>query len=71
MVFSWVRRGLRTGVLTTRYPAVQEHMPEGFRGKPVLDANRCLADQGCEACVGSTAADTGLCPLHHVWTVCY
>jgi hydrogenase-4 component H len=51
MIFSWVRRGLRTGVLTTRYPAVQEHMPEGFRGKPVLDANRCLAGQGCDACV--------------------
>ncbi len=51
MVFSWVRKGLRTGVLTTRYPAVHEHMPEGFRGKPVLDANRCLSGQGCDACV--------------------
>jgi len=51
MVFSWVRKGLRTGVLTTRYPAVHEQMPEGFRGKPVLDANRCLSDRGCDACV--------------------
>ncbi len=51
MVLSWVRRGLRTGILTTRYPAAGEHMPEGFRGRPVLDANRCLADQGCSACV--------------------
>src|SRR5260221_51962 len=51
MVFSWVRRGLRTGVLTTRYPAVHEQMPQGFRGRPVLDANRCLAGQGCNACV--------------------
>jgi len=51
MIFSWVRRGLRTGVLTTRYPAVHDQMPEGFRGKPVLDADRCLADRGCNACV--------------------
>ncbi len=51
MVFSWVRKGLRTGVLTTRYPAVHEQMPEGFRGRPVLDAYRCLSDRGCNACV--------------------
>jgi hydrogenase-4 component H len=51
MVFSWVRKGLRTGILTTRYPAVHEQMPEGFRGRPVLDANRCLSEQGCSACV--------------------
>lgn len=51
MAFSWVRKGLRTGVLTTRYPAAQEQLPEGFRGRPVLDAHRCLADRGCQACV--------------------
>ena len=51
MVLSWVRRGLRTGVLTTRYPAVREHLPDGFRAKPVIDANRCRADQGCTACM--------------------
>ena len=51
MVFSWVRKGLRTGILSTRYPAVHEQMPEGFRGRPVLDASRCLAEQGCSACV--------------------
>lgn len=51
MVLSWVRRGLRTGILTTRYPAAAEDMPQGFRGKPTLDANRCLADQGCNTCV--------------------
>lgn len=51
MVLSWVRRGIRTGILTTRYPATKEDMPDGFHGRPVLDANRCLADQGCKACV--------------------
>lgn len=51
MVFSWVRRGLRTGVVTTRYPGVREQMPEEFRGRPVLDAYRCLAAQGCTACM--------------------
>ena len=51
MVLSWVRRGLRTGVVTTRYPAAEEHMPPGFRGRPILDANRCMADAGCTTCV--------------------
>lgn len=50
MLFSWFWRGLRTGVLTTRYPNVHEEMPEGFRGRPILDAERCLADRGCDAC---------------------
>ena len=50
MFFPWVRRGLRTGVLTTRYPAVHEAMAEEFRGRPVLHAARCLAGEGCTAC---------------------
>jgi hydrogenase-4 component H len=51
MIFSWIRRGLRTGVLTTRYPAAIERLPEDFCGRPALDASRCQADQGCDACV--------------------
>jgi hydrogenase-4 component H len=51
MIFSWVRRGLRTGVLTTRYPAVPEQMPPGFRGRPILDADCCQSGEGCDACV--------------------
>jgi hydrogenase-4 component H len=51
MMFPWVRKGLRTGVLTTRYPATPEQMAEEFRGRPVLDAERCQADRGCTACV--------------------
>lgn len=50
MILSWLRRGLRTGILTTRYPAVREEMPAGFRGQPVLDGSRCLAGEGCSAC---------------------
>jgi len=51
MILSWLRRGLRTGVLTTRYPAGCEEMPLDFRGRPALDADRCLAGQGCDRCV--------------------
>ncbi len=50
-MFPWVRKGLRTGVLTTRYPAISEQMPEEFRGRPLLDTTRCQADRGCSACV--------------------
>jgi hydrogenase-4 component H len=51
MAFSWLRKGLRTGIVTTRYPAARDEMPKDFRGKPVLHHGRCLAEQGCEACV--------------------
>ena len=51
MFFSWLRKGLRTGVLTTRYPAIQETVEDNFRGRPVLDMNRCIAAEGCTACV--------------------
>jgi formate hydrogenlyase subunit 6/NADH:ubiquinone oxidoreductase subunit I len=50
-MFSWIRKGIHTGVVTTRYPAVAESLPEGFRGLPLLDAARCVADQGCRACI--------------------
>jgi hydrogenase-4 component H len=51
MVLSWVRRGLRTGVVTTRYPAIPEQVSPHFRGRPTLDPERCLAGEGCTACV--------------------
>jgi formate hydrogenlyase subunit 6/NADH:ubiquinone oxidoreductase subunit I len=50
-MFSWVRKGLGTGIVTTRYPRTPEPMPSVFRGRPVLDRARCQADQGCSACV--------------------
>jgi hydrogenase-4 component H len=51
MQLHWLVRGLRTGVVTTRYPGKPEDMPAGFRGRPVFDAARCRAVDGCDACV--------------------
>jgi formate hydrogenlyase subunit 6 len=51
MQFSWLIRGLRTGVVTTRYPREPEALPAGFRGLPVLDPACCRAADGCEDCV--------------------
>lgn len=62
MFFPWVRRGLRTGILTTRYPAVHETMPEEFRGRPVLHAERCRAGEGCTTC-------TQVCLPQALWVV--
>jgi formate hydrogenlyase subunit 6/NADH:ubiquinone oxidoreductase subunit I len=50
MQISWIVKGLRTGVLTTRYPAVREPMPPSFRGQLTLDAVRCWGPD-CDACV--------------------
>lgn len=53
MQLSWLVRGLRTGVVTTRYPRDSEELPTGFRGRPVFDSARCRAADGCNACVSS------------------
>ena len=50
MQFAWLVRGLRTGIVTTRYPRQAEPLPTGFRGMPRLDEARCRAVSGCDAC---------------------
>lgn len=35
-MFGWVWRGLRTGVLTTSYPARPAAMPDAYRGRPQI-----------------------------------
>jgi formate hydrogenlyase subunit 6/NADH:ubiquinone oxidoreductase subunit I len=50
MQLSWLIRGLRSGVVTTRYPRGPIELPPGFHGMPALDVDRCQAASGCEAC---------------------
>ena len=49
-MLGWIRKGLETGIVTTRYPARPEAMPSNFRGKLELDASRCTIGDGCDAC---------------------
>lgn len=35
----WILRGLRTGIVTTRYPGRPEPIPSAFRGAPRVDAS--------------------------------
>jgi formate hydrogenlyase subunit 6/NADH:ubiquinone oxidoreductase subunit I len=52
MQLSWLWRGLRTGVVTTRYPDRPEAMPVGWRGVAVLDGSRCRPEGPTPPCVG-------------------
>jgi len=39
-MIEWIARGLRTGIVTTRYPKRPEHPPAGFRGRvDILEAD--------------------------------
>lgn len=53
-MFGWIWRGIRTGVLTTRYPAGSpqgaDALPPAFRGRPVIDQTECR-DGACDAAV--------------------
>ncbi len=51
MQLSWLWRGLRTGVLTTGYPARPDAMPAVWRGTAVLDASRCHPEGALPPCV--------------------
>lgn len=53
-MLGWIWRGLRTGVLTTRYPAQPDSMPAAYRGRPVIDQAR-LGD-------AAGAAAAAICP---------
>ncbi|MGH2390576.1 MAG: 4Fe-4S dicluster domain-containing protein [Chloroflexota bacterium] len=48
-MFAWIWRGLRTGIVTTRYPREPEIMPAAYRGRVVLDPDRC-DPRACRAC---------------------
>lgn len=48
-MLGWIWQGLRTGIVTTRYPKAPAVMPPAYRGRPVLDAGRC-DPMSCRAC---------------------
>lgn len=43
-----LKEALKTGVVTKKYPFKPVEVPEGFRGKPTIDVEKCI---GCGACV--------------------
>jgi|SRR5579884_1080707 formate hydrogenlyase subunit 6/NADH:ubiquinone oxidoreductase subunit I len=57
MQLGWIVKGLRTGRVTTRYPAAPEPQPGLWRGRPVLDPRACRAADGCRACVAVCLPD--------------
>ncbi len=60
MQLSWLVRGLRTGVLTTRYPRGEEAMPAEWRGVAELDPDRCRPESALPPCVVA-------CPSAALW----
>ena len=70
-MLEWIARGLRSGVVTTRYPHSAEAAPEGFRGRvELLDAGNgeerleTLCPTGAiRVAGGSVSLDRGRCIL--------
>jgi formate hydrogenlyase subunit 6/NADH:ubiquinone oxidoreductase subunit I len=50
-----LRRSLRTGVVTTRYPAVPDPAPPAYRGQVLLRPDRCSGDGACARVCPSAA----------------
>ena len=64
-------RSLRIGRVTRRYPDVPDPAPPWFRGKPVVDASRCLGDQACVEVCPSGAISTVAEPGGYRWQLDY
>lgn len=47
-MFDLLRTRLHQGYRTSDFPKGEVHLPERFRGKPVLDPSRC--QEGCSSC---------------------
>src|SRR5215207_5612009 len=64
-------RSLKIGTVTRRYPDVPDPAPPGFRGKPVVDTSRCVADGACVAVCPSGAISTVAEVDGHSWQLDY
>ncbi|MDO9518058.1 MAG: 4Fe-4S dicluster domain-containing protein [Methanosarcinaceae archaeon] len=53
-----LKKTIKTGIVTKRYPKEQDIAPVGFRGKPEIDSGRCTF---CGDCVA--ACPTGVVHL--------
>jgi Ni,Fe-hydrogenase III small subunit/ferredoxin len=54
-MFELLRSRFQQGSWTQKYPDADATLPEGYNGRPRLDASRCPA--GCEACVEACPTD--------------
>jgi len=48
--FTLLKKAREVGVVTEKYPYKPTKVPEGFRGKPEIDPEKCM---GCGACVAA------------------
>jgi len=56
-MFEILKKTLKTGCQTTKYPQVPDIAPQGFRGKPELISDKCTY---CGECVS-------VCPPGVIW----
>jgi Ni,Fe-hydrogenase III small subunit len=63
-MLEWIARGLRTGIVTTRYPGRPETAPQGFRGRVELhDTRNGSRELGALCPTGAVSLDRGRCIL--------
>ena len=46
----FIKKAFEVGTVTRKYPYVKVEVPEGSRGRPVIDFEKCI---GCGACVAA------------------
>ncbi len=50
-MFDILKMTIKTGVITTKYPEKEDHVSEGFRGRPQIIPEKCTLCGDCaEAC---------------------
>ncbi len=70
MALNVLRASLRTGRVTTTYPDAPEPAPERYRGRPVVDPDRCDANGACvDACPAAAIALRAMPGASLTWEV--
>ena len=50
-MFNILKKTIKTGIVTSKYPEIKDDVPEGFRGKPQIFSEKCILCGDCaDAC---------------------
>jgi len=54
-MFNILKKTIKTGIITSKYPEIKDDVPEGFRGKPQILSEQCTLCGDCAAACPSRA----------------
>lgn len=70
-MFDILKMTIKTGVVTTKYPEQEDHVSEGFRGKPQFIPEKCTLCGACAETCPSGALSLEISGLEKILILSY